>query len=284
MSGLPRQGPQARKSPQEIPARQPLFWAAIFFAAGIWIGHAAWRPASWWVVAIVVFAAAAGYFLRHRPQAARALALGACALAGALGVQQPADARDGLSAAWLGDEQDVTVTAHVIAEGNLEEESPGAWRQRIDVETEQIASDARSENVPAGLRLSIYWKLSTGYEPGTASEIDEEGPRKFSSEIPGTHLFRYGERLRFTATLSPPRNFGNPGAFDYAGYLRDQGIVATASAKLANLQMLPGLWGNWLDRLLAPGPSQHSESRAQSVAAGRCRAELGQNRSPAAHH
>ncbi len=179
---------------------------------------------------------------------ARALALSACALAGAFAVQVPPS---GAAVAWLGDWQDVTVTAHVVAEGNLEEESPGQWRQRIDIETEQIASETRSENAPAGLRLNIYSKSSSGYDHSTESEIDEEGPRKFSGEAPGTHLFRYGERLKFAATLNPPRNFGNPGAFDYAGYLRDQGIVATASTKFANLQILPGLSGNWLDRVLA---------------------------------
>ncbi len=237
-----------RRAPQEVPARQPLFWAALFFAGGIWLGHVAWRPASWWVVGIAVFAAAAGYFLRHRPQVARALALSACALAGAFAVQVPPSES---TAAWLGDQQDVSVTGHVIAEGNLEEESPGSWRQRIDIETEQIASDARSESVRAGLRLSIYGKSSTRYDPGTDPEVREEGPRKFPGEITGAHLFRYGERLKFTATLIPPRNFGNPAAFDYAGYLRDQGILAAASTKCANIKILPGRSGNWFGRLLA---------------------------------
>src|SRR5207248_646741 len=43
----------------------------------------------------------------------------------------------------------------------------------------------------------------------------------------------------------------NHGAFDYAGYLREQGIVATASAKLVDIEVLPGRMGNWLARALA---------------------------------
>src|SRR5207244_12110396 len=61
-------------------------------------------------------------------------------------------------------------------------------------------------------------------------------------------LFRYGQRIRFRATLKPPRNFRNPGAFDYAGYLRDKGISATASAKFNSLEVLPGFSGSHLEQ------------------------------------
>lgn len=40
---------------------------------------------------------------------------------------------------------------------------------------------------------------------------------------------RYGDRIEATATIRRPRNFGNPGAFDYAGYLAEQKIFWTAS-------------------------------------------------------
>lgn len=231
-----------------MPARQPLFWAALTFAAGICIGRVAWRPPLWWVVAIIAFSAAAIYFLQRRPLFARGLALGTCILAGAFAMQMRSAA---WAPAWLGDEQEVTVTAHVTAEGNLEEEAPGSWRQRIEVETEQVASPARTENVRAGVRVNIYSKSSARYDLGTDSEIAGDAPRKFAAEVPGTRLFRYGERLRFTARLNPPHNYGNPGAFDYAGYLREQGILATASVKLANVEVLSGNAGNWLDRALA---------------------------------
>jgi competence protein ComEC len=39
-----------------------------------------------------------------------------------------------------------------------------------------------------------------------------------------------GDRLRGTVSLRRPRNFGNPGEFDYVAYLARQGIYSTASA------------------------------------------------------
>ncbi|MBI5874685.1 MAG: DNA internalization-related competence protein ComEC/Rec2, partial [Deltaproteobacteria bacterium] len=38
---------------------------------------------------------------------------------------------------------------------------------------------------------------------------------------------KYGDRIRFIAKLSIPRNFGNPGEFDYAGNLAREGIYVT---------------------------------------------------------
>ena len=56
-------------------------------------------------------------------------------------------------------------------------------------------------------------------------------------------VYRYGERLRFPAKLRAPRNFRNPGAFDYRGYLAGNGIVVLASAKTATVEVLPGFVG-----------------------------------------
>jgi competence protein ComEC len=233
---------------EDIPARQPLFWAAIAFAAGLWIGKVLWRPPLLWVVAVAILAASASYLANRRPALARTLALSCCVLAGAFALQVH---RSNSAVVWLGGGQEVMVTAHVVEEGNPEEEAPGSWRQRIAVQTEQIASPLRSENFRAGVRLNIYSKSSSRYDLGTMPEIANEALQKFADEVPGTRLFRYGERLRFTAKLHPPRNYGNPGAFDYAGYLREQGILATTPVKLADVELLPGTGGNWFDRALA---------------------------------
>jgi competence protein ComEC len=40
--------------------------------------------------------------------------------------------------------------------------------------------------------------------------------------------WRYGERLRVDTTLRAPRNFDNPGSFDYAGHLARRGVYVTA--------------------------------------------------------
>ncbi len=56
---------------------------------------------------------------------------------------------------------------------------------------------------------------------------------------------RYGQRIELEARLRRPRNYANPGAFDYAGYLARRQIYWTASAGAnARLKILPGACGN----------------------------------------
>lgn len=128
---------------------------------------------------------------------------------------------------WFGDGE-VLVTAHVIAEGEIQSEGDGSSRQRIDIETEAIDSDSQTKRIAEGIRLSIYQN----------DRGDSRDPMR---------LLSYGERIRFRATLVPPRNYRNPGAFDYAGYLRENGIVATASVKNTALEILPGLVGRRIE-------------------------------------
>src|SRR6201981_2017650 len=65
--------------------------------------------------------------------------------------------------------------------------------------------------------------------------------------------FRYGERLRFPVKLRVPRNFRNPGAFDYQGYLADNGIVVLGSTQAAKIEVMPGFIGTpvakWRERV-----------------------------------
>jgi len=62
-------------------------------------------------------------------------------------------------------------------------------------------------------------------------------------------MFHYGDRIRFTTKLKPPRNFRDPSAFDYEGYLAERGIAALGSAKLENVELLPGFSGTRLQRI-----------------------------------
>jgi competence protein ComEC len=51
----------------------------------------------------------------------------------------------------------------------------------------------------------------------------------------------YGQRVSIEARLRKPRNFGNPGAFDYKGYLARRHVYWTASARTGVLpEVLPG--------------------------------------------
>ena len=56
---------------------------------------------------------------------------------------------------------------------------------------------------------------------------------------------RYGQRIELDARVRRPHNFGNPGAFDHAGYLARQDIYWSASARGAqSVHLLDGSCGS----------------------------------------
>lgn len=57
-------------------------------------------------------------------------------------------------------------------------------------------------------------------------------------------LLRYGQNIELDARIRRPRNFGNPGAFDYVHYLARQDIYWTASGSANTVRVLPGHCGN----------------------------------------
>ena len=204
-----------------------------------------WRPPNWWVAAALVFVCCAIYFLRRRTLAASALALAALFATGALTMQVRGSYSE--KPLRLGNGEEVVVVAHVIGEGDLQQDAPGSWHQRIDVETEKVEAESQSWETRAGIRLNIYLQQ------------ESDSPNRVSMP-----LFRYGQRIRFPATLNPPRNFRNPGAFDYAGYLRDKGISAAASTKFNSLEVLPGFSGShveqWQARIIAASSQKFTRS------------------------
>jgi competence protein ComEC len=218
-----------------------MLWAALAYAGGIVTGFYVWRPPLWWLIAALVFSASGAHLLRHRARAAFALGLSALFVTGALMMQARAPQNHGSADALaFADGSDLEVTAHVIKEGNLQGKSPGDAQQRLDLETEQIGTGNKSFAIRSGLRVSIY-----GHEAKN-EEVKNESKESM-------HLFRYGERLRFPAKLYPPHNFRNPGAFDYTGYLAENGIVALGSTKAEKVELLPGFAGSraelWRTRL-----------------------------------
>jgi competence protein ComEC len=57
--------------------------------------------------------------------------------------------------------------------------------------------------------------------------------------------FEYGQRVEVEARIRPPRNFHNPGSFDYAGYLARQKIFWTATmTRGSQAKVLPGRCGS----------------------------------------
>ena len=63
---------------------------------------------------------------------------------------------------------------------------------------------------------------------------------------PGESLpdLRYGQNVELDARVRKPRNYGNPGAFDYAHYLARSDIYWTASGAADTLRVLPGSCGS----------------------------------------
>ena len=226
-------------TPEKPLSRQPMLWAALAYAGGIVTGFYLWRPPLWWLVAAVVFSASGTYLLRRRRRAAFLLGLSALFVTGALRMQTRLPENHGGDVLALADGRDVVVTAHVTKEGNLREEAPGNIHQRLDVETEQIEArnDSGSEIVAvhSGLRVNFYGHTTKNENQTNQSDEATASPM---------HLFRYGERLRFPVELYPPHNFRNPGAFDYTGYLAENGIMALGSAKAETVELLPGFAGN----------------------------------------
>ena len=268
-------------TPAPKPPRQPLFWAAVVLSLGLWTGIRTWRPPAWWAIAIAVFVLAALWFLPRRAWLAKTLALATWFLFGALLIQIRGRPPEDTRLATLSDGGPVTLIAHVIREGYAHAAGPRSIRQSVDVETEVIESGGQSWPVRAGIRVSLYERVELPVVPtppfannakggapsGSASpnsRPSDFGPPNStpsdsaaaaqdtpvssssgaSSSVTPALAFLYGTRLRISAKLHPARNFRNPGAFDYEGYLRENGISLLGSAQAADVERLPGFSGN----------------------------------------
>jgi len=222
-------------------ARRPLVWAAVAHSFGIVAGIYLWRPQLWWVVAGGAFVASAAFFLTRRRWLAGPLALGALFLAGAMHIQARGYAhRVDTGILPFADGQEVDVIAHVTRSGRTRQGSFGEMRQVLDVQSEALI-DGNGVALPihSGIRLNIYSVASR--------DIRDDATNVAQSAVPPSiRIFRYGERIRFSGKLKPPHNFRNPGAFDYEGYLADEGIAALGSAKADAVELLPGFFGKRL--------------------------------------
>jgi competence protein ComEC len=217
-----------------------MLWAAGAYSLGIVAGVYAWRPAVWWVVAVAVFGAAAAYFVSRRSGVAWLLALGTFFLAGALHIQmRSALARLDTGILPYADHREIQITARVTREGRIQPGGFGELRQTLDLESEKVQTpDGPIVPVHSGIRVNIY-----------SPRANEDVPADLALTSPKPQTFHYGDRLRFVTKLKPPRNFRNPGAFDYEGYLADRGIAALGSAKIENVELLPGFAGSRIERM-----------------------------------
>ena len=187
----------------------------------------------WWLVTACCFAVFSR-FLAQRPRCAVATALAGFMGAGALALEVRPPANPGWEILNFADGREVTLIAHVTKTGSVRDAGFGVLRQTLDVETEEVLTEGSATAVRGGVRLSLY--------------ADE----RTRNSAPG-HTYTYGERLRAVAKLNPPRNYRNPGSFDYRGYLAENGIAALASGKAVKAELLPGFVGSrpgwWRERI-----------------------------------
>lgn len=222
---------------------EPVFLAALAFAAGILAANYLWRSPFIWLGGFSLAIAGAALSLRRSPQLAFAFGLLAVMPLGAFYLQ----ACDAAQPAIVGDLQPfgagrdgIDVTAHVVREGLIRDSPYGGKQESVDVETEELRLGDQVLRQPAGIRLSIYSKRS---EEEQAGENGGESPLR---------VYAYGERLHLLAKLRLPRNYRDPGAMDLTGYLVSQGIRLTGSARASSVETLPGFfgsrWGRWRSR------------------------------------
>lgn len=228
--------------------RQPMFRACLAYAGGIVTGIHHWRPAVWWVLAASAFMLSAVYFVRRRPSLGWVLAFAALFLAGALHVQvRSSGPRVDTSILAFADRQPRQILGYVIKDGRLREDTSGGLRQTVDLQAEQI-------QLEGGLVVPVSSRIRLGiYSPHSGKMPNEESAQESAGSDHQMRAFQYGERIRCVARLRPPRNFRNPGAFDYEGYLAERGIAALGSANLQDVEPIPGLAGSqlqqWRNRL-----------------------------------
>ena len=191
-----------------------------------------WRPPTWWLAATIIFVLATIYWLRLRVKVASSVAVVAFVMLGAFDLQLHDTATDVPDAGSFADGRPINITGHVTRDGILRPSSFRSFEQTVELESESITepdSDSLPSSVGAGVRLNIYYSHTDPTTPAT--QINPP-------------VLLVGQRVGVTAKLHSPSTFGNPGAWDYRGYLAQQGIVAIGSAKADEVEVLPGFGGS----------------------------------------
>ncbi|MGD0076742.1 MAG: ComEC/Rec2 family competence protein, partial [Candidatus Binataceae bacterium] len=178
---------------QRIP---PIYTVAIAVLAGDAIGSFHLGVALWVAVAIAIASTLA--FGARKANLATVLAALAIAAAASAAVRDSIGSTPASSIRRLGE------GAEVILEGRMVREAERyQGRLHLFVSVERAARRDHNAAAAAGVvRVTI---------------LHPEG-----------ESYRIGDRLRVRAELHFPRNFGDPGEFDYESYLAREGIAATA--------------------------------------------------------
>jgi competence protein ComEC len=173
----------------------PIYLVAIAILSGDALGVCNIAANVWVAVALTI--AAAVLFLRRSATWATAVALVAIAAAASGAAHRAVSPRS-----WAPVLRSFPEGANVTIEGRVYR-APERFSDRAYI----FVAVERAGNAGAELRLA----------DGTV-RITAVGERA---------AIRNGDEVRFMGALRFPRNFGDPGEFDYAGYLARQGIAAT---------------------------------------------------------
>jgi len=221
-----------------VQPRAPLALAAAAFACGIWLsGHEQRSPAMWGCATALLALCTIIAVINKSARLAWLSAGLALLCAGAFArVVTPLPRIVVPPQEFLADEH-VEIVAHVTNDGVFL--AGGGPRERYDMQTESIQLGENRFFQPVGIRATVF-----------SRDMDEENAGSDTAQSP---RLAYGDRVRLIATLRLPRNFGNPGAFDYAGYLHGIGVSVLASVKAEKIEVLPGQSGSrfgfWRSRI-----------------------------------
>ena len=215
---------------QQSNPRAPLAAASVAFGLGIWLASAIHRSAAMWATAaflLILWATLAAVrksiFLGYASAGLAIVAAGALAW-----VWMPQPNLTTPPQEFLFSEK-IEVVGHVTNDGAmLAGRGP---RERFDLETEELKMGEIHFTEPVGMRATLFSRQR---------EADQQ------AENGGFPQLAYGDRVKFTAKLRMPRNFRNPGAFDYEGYLHGLGMTSIASVAANEIEIVPGRTGDTL--------------------------------------
>ncbi|HEV2388451.1 MAG TPA: ComEC/Rec2 family competence protein [Candidatus Acidoferrales bacterium] len=209
----------------------PLVWIAAALALGIALfGGQPQVPVAWLALALAALVASCLLLRRNRLWLAWALALAGWCFVGALAASLERAAQQRNRVDLLVDSGRLDLSEPLRWQGRLREDPLGLpWGYRYEISIERVEIGGRLLPVSGGLRLTYYQ--------------DPQQP-----EAPPA--VRAGDRVEALAKAVVPRDFLDPGAFDYRGFLARQGVELTASLRSARLlRRVPGAPLGLRDRL-----------------------------------
>jgi competence protein ComEC len=216
-----------------------MLFAALAFSSGIIAARFWWHPPLFWVVAVLVAGGLCITLLVRRSPLAFASTLAVLLLCGGFVAQYTSIPIVVPEVSEYTTGEEVLLTGFVVRDGMIRAGSFGGKQESVDFQVEHAAIDGREQADTAFIaRLNIYTRRD---ESDDATSTSDQLPQ-----------FLYRQRLKLIAKLREPKNYGNPGAFDYKLFLAKNGISALGSTKYDTVELLPGRagsrWQRWRSR------------------------------------